>query len=319
MGVTLNPEANLKKQGSYRQQFFKIRVYTRVMENETMERIERLLGHGTVTRSRIGRFLGGAAVALTVVATGTLAWAAVLPPLSAGAPVVIIGRQDGTTAPPPDGANPPPDGGGRGRPGGRRPMPPISVATMPLEVMDGYLTLTADQKTKIAAIDATLREQMRPPRPANDEDSAAPPAPPTAEEREAHRKTVDAAVATASDSVTALLTDAQKAKLPVLLKAFAALRAGRVPPPAVASLKLTDAQWTQLSALGKGATRATVGALLTDTQKAALAAARPPRGRRPGPPPGGEGGGPPPPPDEGGGPPPPPGEGGGPPPPPPGI
>ena len=199
-------------------------------------------------------------------------------------------------------------GGGMGRGGGmdgRMQPPPVSAATIPLEAMTDYLQLTTAQVSKIKAITQAVRENNRPPRPEPGQDGERP-APPTQAEREAQRKTMDAAMTQASADITAVLTDTQKPRLSTLVKGFEAMQGARIPPFAVQDLKLTDDQWTKIAALGKTATRDSVAALLTDTQKTALESARPPRGGR-----GGGGGGRPggPPPDGGfGGPPPPDGE-----------
>lgn len=186
----------------------------------------------------------------------------------------------------------PQGGGGPGGPGGggrRQPMP-VSAATIPLEVMSAYLQLSAEQTAQIKTITQTLRENGRPPRPEPGQNGERP-APPTREERETQRKTMQAAMQKASTEIAGLLTDAQKPRLATLVKGFDVMQAVRIPPFAVQDLKLTDDQWTQIAALGTGATRESVVALLTDAQKTALESARPPRrGGR-----GGEDGGMPPP------------------------
>ena len=212
------------------------------------------------------------------------------------------------------GGNPqggPPQNGrqGWGNPqGGRRmpPPPPASAATLPVEIMTDYLKLSTEQTAQIRTITQTLRETMRPPRPQGNYGER--PQPPTPEERAAR----DAAVRKANDAVIAVLTDAQKPRLATLIKAFDALRAGRIPPPAIGQLRLTDAQMAQIAALGTTATHEGIRALLTDAQIIVLESARPERRGGRG---GGRGGqmppGGPPPPDGGfGGPPPPPMDGG---------
>ncbi|MBC8143506.1 MAG: Spy/CpxP family protein refolding chaperone, partial [Armatimonadetes bacterium] len=173
-------------------------------------------------------------------------------------------------------------GGGFGGPGGpggmrgRQPMP-VSAATLPLEVMNEYLALTPTQTAQIKTITQTLRETNRPPRPEPGLNGERP-APPTREEREAQRKTMEAAMQKASTEIISLLTDTQKPRLATLVKGFDVLQAVRIPPFAVQDLKLTDDQWIKIAALGTGAKRESVTALLTDVQIAALESARPPRG-----------------------------------------
>lgn len=221
--------------------------------------------------TRIERFATGIAAALTIVTAATFAQASSNP--EPAITWVTLETQEGPQgAPPvdmPPGGRPPRNG----RPGGPPRMPPpISAATIPVEAMTTYLKLTGEQTSKIQEINMALREEMRPPRPENGNQRPQPPSP---EEREARHKVMDGAIQKASASVTALLNDEQKTRLVTLLKAFDALRAGRIPPPALRDLKLTESQWAQLGALGKNATHEKIRALLTDAQKTALESSRP--------------------------------------------
>lgn len=249
--------------------------------------------------TRIERFAFGIAAALTVTTAATFAQAATSAP---SVTWVTIEAQDGPQGPPPHpgdfpGGRPPRDG----RPGGPPRMPPpISATTIPVEEMTTYLKLTGTQVSNIKEIHTALREEMRPPRrpeqggPPNGRDGGdGRPQPPSREEREARNQAMDAAIQKASVAVTALLDGEQKPRLVTLLKAFEALRAGRIPPPALRDLKLTESQWTQLGALGKNATREQIGAILTEAQRSVLESLRPGPGEHGG---RGPGDGPPPPP-----------------------
>ncbi|MBC7808880.1 MAG: hypothetical protein H7145_22330 [Akkermansiaceae bacterium] len=248
--------------------------------------------------TRTERFaFGGVAALLTILSVAPFAQA------SGSAPIMtsMIGAQEGPWGPPPPGGGSPRNGGPGGSRGPRRMPPPISAATIPAETMTAYLKLTGTQVGKIRELHAALREEMRPPRGAGG--SGQRPQPPSPTERQARTRAIDAAIQEASAAVTDLLNEEQKLRLVTLLQAFDALRAGRIPPPALRDLQLTEAQWTQLGALGKNATHETILALLTDAQKAALESSRPGpdgRGRPPHegpPPPGGFGPDGPPPPD----------------------
>lgn len=256
--------------------------------------------------TRIERFALGIAAVLAITTT-----AATFAQASSSAPsitwVTLEAQQDGPQGPPPPGDFP----GGRpprdGRPGGPPRMPPpIAAATIPVEEMTTFLKLTGAQVSKIKEINAALREEMRPPRrpeqgdPQGPPDGGQRPQPPSREEREARNKAMDAAIQKASASIIAILDDEQKPKLATMLKAFEALRAGRIPPFALRDVKLTASQWSQIAALGKNATREQIEDLLTDAQKSALESSRPGPGERgsrgpgdgPPPPPFGNGNGP---------------------------
>jgi len=209
--------------------------------------------------------------------TNVVAMVAALIAVAAALPVIAAPQR-------PQGGGQGGRGGGMGGPGGgmgRRQPLPASAATIPLDVMTGYLKLTADQAAKIKTITQTLREAGRPPRPEPGQDGERP-APPSREEREAQRKVMEAATQKASTEITNLLTDEQKPRLATLVKGFDAMQAARIPPFAAQDLKLTDDQWVKIAALGTGATRESVIALLTDAQKTAVESARPPRRGGPG-------------------------------------
>ncbi len=150
---------------------------------------------------------------------------------------------------PPDGNGPPPSFGGRGQfghGGGRMgPPPPASAASVPVEALASALSLTADQQAKVKGIQQAFRQQCGALRPAPGADGG-PPDPSTFAEV---RTKVQALDKKASADVEAVLTPSQKAALPALLSEMDSLRPAGIPPELVSSLKLTDAQKTQLAAI----------------------------------------------------------------------
>ena len=211
-------------------------------------------------------------------------------------------------AQPPEGGPPPGFGGpGQGGPGGggprgRQPRP-MSVAQVPMDVMDSYLGLSESQHSSIEKIIADLRATMpRPPaRPQPGEDNGQPPQRPSREEMEARRAKMDAADKKASAAIEGVLTVDQKKKLPTLVKALGTLRRIGFALPVTAQLKLTNTQLTKLAALGQDASPDKIEAVLTADQKQMVQENQMRRG------PGGPGGPGGPPPGGGDGPPLPPG------------
>lgn len=202
--------------------------------------------------------------------------------------------QDGPPPPPPGQDGGPGFGGpgfggpGRGRRGGRE----LTAATVPLPAMEGYLSLSATQKSKISAIHAELQKSRPLPPRFDPNGGGEPPAPPTREEMQERMAKMQETERKAKEAVEAILTDAQKAKLPTLLAALSALRAERFDLAATPKLRLTDSQWEKLATLGKNAKPGDAAALLTDDQLAVIEEnllRRGPGGF------GGPGGGPPPP------------------------
>lgn len=190
----------------------------------------------------------------------------------------------------PDG--PPPFGrGDGGRFGGPR---PITVATVPTNVLTHYLKLSADQQKRVAAIGMTLRVAMpRPPAPPQNgnEEGNRPPRR-SREEREAHFLKMKSAEAKATKEIMVVLSPAQKSKLPQLMSALSALQADHIALSAVTRLNLTNSQIKRLAAAGKSATHEVVVSDFTATQNEIADANRRERGG-PGSPFGGPGGPPP--------------------------
>ena len=250
--------------------------------------------------------------------------------------VVSQAQQQG--GPPPGGQGGQGGGRGFGGQGGGR----IQLVTTPVEVLASELKLTSEQADKIKTIQAAYRkdrDSMMPDGPGGPggggqgggpggggQDGNQGGAPP---DREAMQK-LDK---TASDKITAVLTDDQKAALPGVIQMLGALQSAGIPPQALGVLKLTSAQKQKAIAISKEMQQAIqaamqdqdrqamqdartkchdkIQALLTDEQKAALdkfAKDHPRQGGQRGPggpggPGGGQGGDGPPP--DGNGPPPP--------------
>ncbi|HVK05482.1 MAG TPA: Spy/CpxP family protein refolding chaperone, partial [Armatimonadaceae bacterium] len=221
---------------------------------------------------------------------------------------IVAGGVSGAFAQGPGGGGPPPfPGGGPGGPGGGRgPGGPggfggpgrmgggfqreLTAATTPLEALDAYLNLSADQESRIEKTVEQLRSQMpRPPAPPQPgENGGAPPQRPSREEMEARMQKMQAAEQKATREIEAILTAEQKAKLPTLLKALTALRADRIALPAAGKLRLSGDQIVKLAALGEKATHEQVAALLSAEQNEVADANRVQRGGPAGP--GGRGG-----------------------------
>jgi hypothetical protein len=182
--------------------------------------------------------------------------------------------------PPATGAAPGAAGGARqGQRGGRA---AVSLATMPVAALDALVTLDADQKTKIAAIQATLKT-----------DSAA---------AAGDRQKMTELRTKANGEVKALLKEDQNKKLTELMPAIGLLVQSRaVPMTVLADVKLTADQWTKIKAAAKDATdkmaalaqedrrtkgaeirdafKTTVEGLLTDDQKKIIEKAPKPAAR----------------------------------------
>ena len=172
----------------------------------------------------------------------------------------------------------------------------VAAALLPIEFMDSLLTLTADQKTKIAAIQTKLKVDVEASRTKIGTQTAAAP-PPTKIGGMARELALKA-----DGDIRAVLTSDQNAKLNDALPMLQMLAQSRVAPMRkLASANLTSAQLGQLESLaaqeqdkikmaGKGVARKTAhteavadfktkaDAILTPEQKAAIANARPERG-----------------------------------------
>ena len=168
-------------------------------------------------------------------------------------------------------------GGGRQGRGGMRGMQ-NSLARVPIKVLAATLGLSNDQQTRIAAIQKGAMEQGRALFSAG--------GPPDMDKL--------MALNTATDTqIKAVLTPAQQAKVPALLKYLGTLRLVGIPAQALPELKLTKDQVTKLTALANAAepklqqarqaqdrdqmraiqtdTRTQAQSILTDAQKAILA------------------------------------------------
>jgi hypothetical protein len=179
----------------------------------------------------------------------------------------------------------------------------LSLALVPVEVLDHYLNLSDGQATQIEAVIEKLRAEMpRPPQPPQPGQNGERPQPPNREEMEARRSKMETAQKQASKEIEAVLNPEQRKEATILIKAMNALQSDRIAMPALVRLNLTSTQLQKLAALGETATPEKVQAILTAEQREVAEANRM-RGRGPGgtsgsgrpggPPPGGFGGPPP--------------------------
>lgn len=174
-------------------------------------------------------------------------------------------------------------GGGFGGPGFMGGMNrTVSAATIPLRVMSLYLGLTDAQKGKIAEAREEMQDSMRPQmsrRNANSNDG-----PPRfdPEQMEAQRQSAEKK---GTKEITQILSDAQRSKLNLLVKALAALQAAGIRSEAALKLNLTDDQLSRLAAMNANAASTRAETVLTDDQKDIAEDYKMPMG-----PPGGRGG-----------------------------
>lgn len=173
------------------------------------------------------------------------------------------------------GGGPPPGGGGggQGRPGGPGMSPPFggprqaAVVDVPIEMLETGLSLTSDQKTKIAAIQQQFQKQRQTMRPGPggpgggqgnpggpdggpggpDGQGRGPGGPggPMDKMRDLQQQT--------SKKIEALLTTSQQQMLPALLKMCDAMRATGIPAETYSDLKLTADQKTKIVAIAQKA------------------------------------------------------------------
>ena|SRR5687767_9505333 len=101
----------------------------------------------------------------------------------------------------------------------------VQLANMPVQALDRLVTLTADQKTKITAIQDKFEA-----------DAKALPKDPSSREK---RRDLNRA---ATQQVMAVLTDAQKEKLRSAMKELGPIAGAGIPIPLLQDLKLTDEQ-----------------------------------------------------------------------------
>jgi Spy/CpxP family protein refolding chaperone len=134
-------------------------------------------------------------------------------------------------------------GGGQGG-GQRRGGRGNNLAQVPVSVLGYELKLTADQKTKIQAIQDTLADTIK---------KAQAPAAGGQPDFQALR----ASYTQANTDITAVLTDDQKAKLPDMFKALAPYNTVGIPLGVLPSLKLTEDQKTKIAAIADDASTKT--------------------------------------------------------------
>jgi Spy/CpxP family protein refolding chaperone len=136
----------------------------------------------------------------------------------------------------------------------------LSLVAVPVEILDTSLKLSADQKSKIADIQAKYREEARALRPAQ----GGPPNP--AATRENMQK-IRQLAEQANQQIQAALNNDQKAKVPALLEEFGALQTAGIPLPLLPELKLTDDQKKQILEVAK-TTRDQVQAMSREERRA---------------------------------------------------
>ena len=167
------------------------------------------------------------------------------------------GPGDGPGGPPPGGGFGGPGGPGRGGRGGRGGgrmgfggMGRPTAATVPVSAMVSALKLTDDQQTQIAAIQkdfaATRKSLMPPPPPGGPQGER-----PDPQAMRANMEKMRTAETKAENDIKALLTDDQKEALPALLKEVGDLQAAGIPTEILGTLKLTSAQKTKILAINK--------------------------------------------------------------------
>jgi len=170
-------------------------------------------------------------------------------------------------------------GGGGGQRGGRG---AASLATLPIAALDAVVTLTAEQKTKITALQETYKT-----------DAAA---------AQGDRQKMGEVRTKANADIKAVLTSDQATKITAELPVISLLgRTGAVPTSVIGTVKLTADQWTKINTAAKAAAeklaaiaqedrreksppindefKAAVTALLTADQKAIVEKAPKPQGR----------------------------------------
>lgn len=130
-------------------------------------------------------------------------------------------------------------GGQRGGRGGGRNAGPLTIATVPVDLLATELKLTDDQKTKITAARTKMQQDLQ----------AARPAAGAATDRQAQAAKRQEINQQAVKDIEEVLTPDQKKQEPDLIKNLSALRSTGIPMPTYGDLKLTDEQRTKLAAL----------------------------------------------------------------------
>ncbi len=130
-------------------------------------------------------------------------------------------------------------GGQRGQRGG------MTLATIPISVLDTYLKLTADQKTKIGAIQTQYKADVKALMPAPADAGAAP-------DPQARRDMMmkQREVSTKADTdIKAVLTDDQTKMVPDMTKELTAFRGAGIPVEVMGDMKITADQKTKITTI----------------------------------------------------------------------
>jgi Spy/CpxP family protein refolding chaperone len=129
---------------------------------------------------------------------------------------------------------------GQGRGQGRGQRGQASLATLPIDTVAKLLSLTADQKTKVAAIQTKLQEDSRALRPQQGQQPD-----PAARQKRAELNTE------AIKQIDAILTDEQKKKFSSARDEMAVLRAVGAPMGMMGELKFSDEQKKKIADMQK--------------------------------------------------------------------
>lgn len=132
-------------------------------------------------------------------------------------------------------------GAGQGRRGQRQVRArAMSLTAIPVKTLDALVTLTADQKTKVEAVQKQFASDAKALRPGKGETPSA----------DSRAKIADL-TKKATEDINAILTDAQKETLKTAMKGLAPLRTMGIPPALAIELKLTADQKQQIAAKAK--------------------------------------------------------------------
>ncbi len=126
---------------------------------------------------------------------------------------------------------------------GRRGMGRMTLAQIPVSALSMELKLTGDQKAKLTEIQTKYRADVQPLRPT-----------PGSQPDPSNFQKMRDLSQQANQSMEAVLTDDQKAKLPETLRHFSSLRSVGIPLEVYADLKLTDDQKKQIGDISRDAT-----------------------------------------------------------------